>query len=104
MTRSNSHAIVVPEPFYQPGYGLPVYRTTRPQAPPFLFFSGARYGGGRLVTNLPSSAAEKQKEKGCVGAAFLIKQATTNVVETAKEYLRYPRVLKNGKLNLTFSI
>jgi hypothetical protein len=68
-----------------------------------LFFSGARYGGGQLVTNLPSRAAEKQKEKGCVGAAFY-KQATTNVVETAKEYLRYPRALKNRKLNLTFSI
>jgi hypothetical protein len=65
MTRSNSHVIVVPRPFFQPGYGLPVYRTTRPQDPPFLFFSGARYGGGQLVTNLPSHAAEKQKEKGC---------------------------------------
>jgi len=28
-----------------------------------LFFGGARYGGGQLVTNLPSRAAEKQKKK-----------------------------------------
>jgi len=34
-----------------------------------LFFGGARYGGGQLVTNLPSRAAEKQKEKGLVGVA-----------------------------------
>jgi hypothetical protein len=40
-----------------------------------LFFCGAPYGGGRLGTNLPSRAAEKQKEKPCVGAAFY-KQAT----------------------------
>src|SRR6266850_4840531 len=40
MTHSNSHAIV-PGPFFQPGYGLPVYRTTRPQDPRFCF-SAAR--------------------------------------------------------------
>jgi hypothetical protein len=54
-----------------------------------LFFSGARYGGGELLTNQSSRAAEKQKEKGSVGVAFY-KQATTSVVGTAKENLHCP--------------
>jgi hypothetical protein len=58
-----------------------------------LFFSGARYGGGELLTNQPSRAAEKQKEKGCAGVAFY-KQVTTNVVGTGKENLQQPNIAK----------
>jgi len=66
---------------FQPGYGLPVYRTTRSRDPPFCF-SAAR--DVALLTNYPPSrAAEKQKEKVCVGIAFY-KQSTTNLVETPK--------------------
>jgi len=32
-----SHVMIVRGPFFQPGYGLPVYRTMRPKHPLFVF-------------------------------------------------------------------
>src|SRR5262249_44046978 len=50
---------------FQPGYGLPVYRMTRPQISPCCF-SAAR--DGALVTNYPPRVAplkNKKKKGGC---------------------------------------
>jgi len=54
-----------------------------------LFFSGARLSVGGQLAALGLRAAEKQNGKGWVGVAFY-KQATTNVVDTAKGKFALP--------------
>jgi hypothetical protein len=77
------------DPFPNPVTGCLFIERRKPKVLPFVF--QRRASPRRTIGHQPANAraAEKQKEKGCVGVAFY-KQATTNVVEIAKENLHCP--------------